>query len=126
MKAQYKVNPKLLVEVEGRTQRELFDQLAAASEVFGESCCGVCGSKDIYFAKRTVDGNEYYEHACANPECGARLSIGLSKQKPGEMFPIRKLITKGPEKGKPSRKLGEFGPASGWTKYRGKSVEEDE
>ncbi len=126
MKAQYKVNPKLLVEVEGKTQLELFDQLATVSEVFGISVCGVCECKDVQFAKRSVDNNNYYEMVCMSPACGARLSMGLSKQKPGEMFPIRKLITKGPEKGKPSRKLGEFGPTNGFTKYRGKPVEDEE
>lgn len=112
------------VSVEGRTQKEIFDALAMADEVFGEKCCGLCKSNDIRFAKRVVDGNDFYEMACT--KCGARLSFGQSKKRPGELFPIRKLIQEGPEKGKPSRKDGSYDQSNGWTKYRGKPLEEED
>ncbi len=124
MKAQYKVNPKLQIEVEGSTQKELFSALASATEVFGEKACGRCEG-EVVFAKRNVDGNDFFEMACINPECRARLSIGQSKARPGELFPIRKVITKGPEKGKPSRKDGEYDTENlGYTTYRGQPVDE--
>lgn len=125
MKAVYRVNPKLSIEVEGSNQKELFSALASATEVFGEKECGQCAG-EVVFAKRNVDGNDFFEMACINPECRARLSIGQSKQRPGELFPIRKIITSGPEKGKPSRKKGEYDTeAQGYTKYRGQPVDED-
>jgi hypothetical protein len=125
LKVQVKISPTVIVEAQGATQKEVYNQLAMSAEVFGERECGLCKCKDIAFTKRNVDSNDYFEMTCLNYQCGARLSMGQSKQRPGELFPIRKLITSGPEKGKPSRKKGDYGDHRGWTKYRGKPIEED-
>lgn len=127
MKASFKVGPYLTIEVEGTNQVELFAELAKISEVFGEKKCGQCASSNITFVRRSVDGNDYYEMSCLENKCGARLSMGLSKQNKGEMFPIRKIISSGPSKGKPSRKEGEYDyKHRGWTKYRGRPVMDEE
>jgi hypothetical protein len=119
--------PKITITVKGATQKDLFNQLATITEVFGERSCGLCEGEDIIFAKRNVDGNDFFEMVCRNPQCGARLSFGQSKQHPGEMFPIRKLVTSGPDRGKPSRKKGEYdGKGRGWTKYRGQPIDKDD
>ena len=45
MKAQKKINTHLILELEGETQRDLFEQFAQNEEVFGEKVCGKCGSE---------------------------------------------------------------------------------
>jgi hypothetical protein len=127
MKAQFKVSPTLIIEVEGSNQVELFGRLAEAAEVFGEQECGMCQSKDITFIRRSNNGNDFYEMACQNPGCGARLSMGQSRQLKGQLFPIRKIVKSGPDKGRPSRKDGDYDNENrGWTKYRGKPIAEDD
>jgi hypothetical protein len=125
MKAQFKVNPRLIVEVEAETQKDLFKEIASAAEVFGEKKCGLCGSEQITFAHRTVTKGkktyEYPEYHCES--CHARLSMG-SMQEGGALFPIRKLVKDGSDKGKPSREEGEYGNHQGWTKYRGNPGDE--
>lgn len=89
MEAQYKTrNGRLLIKVEGETQKALFKELAAAQEVFeAESDCGCCKSTDIHFRVREVDGNEYYELVCTT--CGAVFSFGQHK-KNNTLFPKRR------------------------------------
>lgn len=127
MKAQYKVKPDLIIEIEAETQKELFQKLASAVEVFGERKCGRCGFEQITFAYRTVTQGkktyEYPEYHCGDQKCGARLSLG-SAMEGGSLFPIRKLIADGPEKGKPSREDGKYDSQhKGWTTYKGNKDE---
>jgi hypothetical protein len=112
------------IEVDGGTQVDLFKALADAEEVFLERCCGLCKAKDLRFVVRTIEGNDYHELQCAG--CGAKLAFGKSRQRPGAMFPIRKLVATGPEAGRPSRKDGEYGEHRGWSKWCGKPVDDDE
>lgn len=107
----------LTLEAEGNTQVELFDAIAEIQEVFAEPNCGRCGCTKLRFQKRTVNGDDYHELCCTNPECGARLNIGMSKANKGALFPIRKVVMKGPDAGKPSRKDGQYD-----AKYRGWSL----
>lgn len=84
MKATYRVNPGLTVEVEGATQKEVFEQLARAAEVFGAHLwqeCGRCKSPGHRPRPvvRTPQDFVYYELQCTNPECGARFSFGQNK-----------------------------------------------
>jgi hypothetical protein len=106
------------VQVEAESQRELFEEYAAAAEIFGERCCGLCRSEAIVPVVRTVvHGKQEYsfhEFHCLNPECRARLSFGVHKG--GEtLFPHRKLDAQG----RPDRATGEYGEHRGWTKYKG-------
>lgn len=119
MKAKFST-PLVTFELEAATQKELFKTIADTQEVFGESKCGLCSSPNIKFVVRTIDGNDYHEFQCA--ECGAKLSLGQSKQRPGHLFPIRKLT----REGKPSRKDGTYDAKNkGWTKYRGVEPDKD-
>ena len=61
---------KLSVEFDCDSQKELFSQLSAYQEVFGESVCGKCVSDNLRFVVRENDGNEYYELRCL--DCGAK------------------------------------------------------
>jgi hypothetical protein len=106
------------VQVEAESQRELFEQRAAAVEVFGEQRCGLCQSESIEPVFRTVthgkDSYDFHEMQCRNPQCRARLSYGVHKG--GKtLFPHRRLDATG----RPDRADGEYGAHRGWTKYKG-------
>ncbi len=126
MKLTIKTNPRMIVEVEGETQKDLFQAAASASEVFGEEKCGMCGSDKIVPAYRTVSQGkkvfEYPEWHCTNPQCRARLSLGCNMEG-GTLFPHRKLD----EKGKPDRENGKWdNKHRGWTKYKGEPQSQQE
>ena len=87
MKVKYKIGDKLEFELDGAGQKELFKELAAIQEIFGEESCGLCGSKNLKFIVRNVDGNDYFELRCH--DCGAILAFGQHK-KGGTLFPRRK------------------------------------
>ena len=99
-------NGKLKVELEGDSQRDLFEQISNFQEVFEEDTCGKCGSENIKFVVRNVDENLYYELRCAY--CGARLSFG-SMKKGGGLFPKRKDND------------GNWLPDRGWVKWNPKT-----
>lgn len=87
MKVIYKANDKLQFELEASGQKEIFKELALIQEIFSETKCGMCGSTNLKFIVRSVEGNDYYELRCA--DCGAILSFGQHK-KGGTLFPKRK------------------------------------
>lgn len=89
MKVFYKANDKLSFEMEADGQKEIFKELAIIQEIFSEDKCGVCGSNNIKFVVRSVDGNDYYELRCNEAKCGSTLSFGQHK-KGGTLFPKRK------------------------------------
>lgn len=102
MKILYKVNDKLTFELEGEGQKEIFKELATIQEIFSEEKCGLCGSSNIRFVVRNVDGNDYYELRCI--DCGAVLAFGQHK-KGGTLFPKRKDDD------------GNYMPNKGWHKF---------
>ena len=60
MKVKYTTpNNRITVELEADTQVEVFSQLSAFQEVFGETNCGKCGSDNLKFQIRNVDDNEF-------------------------------------------------------------------
>lgn len=102
MKLIYKANDKLSFELEAAGQKEVFKELALIQEIFSEDKCGLCGSTNIRFVTRNVDGNDYYELRCA--DCGAVLAFGQHK-KGGTLFPKRKDDD------------GNYLPHKGWYKW---------
>lgn len=123
MKAHVRLG-QLTFQIEAETQKEMFKNIASVQEVFSEECCGLCKGTELRFVVREVEGNEFPELHCLNPECKAKLAYGQAKTG-GVLFPIRKLVESGPEAGKPHRKTGKPGKHNGWTKYRGKSGIDD-
>ncbi len=118
LKANLRVG-QLTFQFEAPSQKEMFKAIAATQEIFAEDACGACQSTKIRYVVREVKGDFYHEIQCT--ECGSKLAFGQSKVKQGELFPIRKLVTEGPEKGKPDRKKGVYDNENhGWTKWRGK------
>jgi len=102
MKVLYKANDKLQFELEGSGQKEIFKELAMIQEIFSEEKCGECGSTNLKFVVRNVDGNDYYELRCN--DCGAILGFGQHK-KGGTLFPKRKDDE------------GNYLPKRGWHKW---------
>ena len=65
IEGEIKVNDKLTLKISAEGQKELFKDLSTVQEIFGENSCGMCGSTDIKYVVRTVDGNDYFELRCA-------------------------------------------------------------
>ena len=103
MKVKYKANDRLEFELEGSGQKEIFKELALIQEIFGETKCALCGSTNLRFIVRSVEGNDYYELRCN--DCGAVLAFGQHK-KGGTLFPKRKDDE------------GNYLPNKGWYKYQ--------
>lgn len=106
IKAQVKVNSKMLIELECRDDKELFAKLGDIQDVFGYDTCGKCQSTKLrYVTREDKDKNVYYEIRCES--CGARLQFGAKKV--GGLFP-RKSETD--DSGKKT-----YYPDGGWTKW---------
>jgi hypothetical protein len=110
LEVQYKsANGRLFIKVDGNTQKEVFEKLAAAIEVFeAADKCGCCGSTIRPRVRHVAKGNktfDYYEMACQEPRCHARLAFGQSTDTVS-LFPKRKNET------------GEWLPNGGWSKYQ--------
>lgn len=136
MKAQVKVNPTTIIEVEAESQKSLFKLVASAHEVFGEKCCGLCGSADIVPVWRTatkqvgkkIDEYEYPEMRCRGrlqdgSYCRAVLSLGTINDDSGTLFPTRKLKEDGTPLTKEDRDNGvegKHGKHRGWYRWEPK------
>lgn len=105
MKLRKKLNNNVEVEVEADGQKEIFKELAAVEEIFGENECGMCKKNNTKFVVRSVDGNDYFEQRCT--DCSAVLSYGQHK-KGGTLFPKRK------------GEDGSYLPNRGWYKWQPK------
>jgi hypothetical protein len=96
VKAHIKPNPNMTIEVEGKNQKELFTEMSSVYEIFGETSCGKCGSKNIKPIVRVSQDSkkkkdfDYFEWHCMEPSCLARLSLGQSNDQES-LFPVRKL-----------------------------------
>lgn len=66
-------NGRLTIEVDAASVPQAIEKLAIIDEVFGETECGQCHSKDIYFTFRNPEGNAYYGMRCKT--CGGDLWI---------------------------------------------------
>jgi len=93
MKVQLKVSKNAIVEGSGETLLDVYKEVCALSEVFGESECGKCGGTDLKYQIRNAkdDSGEEYEYpeiVCNDRDCRARLALGLSKTN-GQLYPKR-------------------------------------
>ena len=87
MKVIFKVSDKMTVELEAKTQKDIFQQLGSIQEIFGETTCGKCKKGNLRFVVRNVDDNDFYELHCL--DCYAKLPFGCHK-KGDTLFPKRK------------------------------------
>lgn len=116
------------IEIEAETPKALFDKAAQMTEVFGEKCCGCCGSEDIRPVVRNVTSGKkeytYREYHCQEPGCFARLALGASQDEIN-LYPKRRLDDKG-RPTKPGDASGKYGKTRGWTKFKGDAEASDE
>lgn len=113
MEATFKVKEGLVFKIEGKSETDVFDQLASLQDVFGETHCGLCKKGNIRFATRTVEDDKYYEIQCA--DCGAKLALSQNK-KGGTLYANRRL-----KNGLPPKAGDKDGPfdytTKGWHKW---------
>tara|TARA_R110002020_G_scaffold176557_1_gene368863 strand:+ start:43 stop:378 length:336 start_codon:yes stop_codon:yes gene_type:complete len=103
-------NSRIVAEMEGETQIDLFEQISSFQEIFDETCCGKCESERLRFVSRNVADNLYYEVRCL--DCGSRLSFGKTKTG-GRLFPKRK------------DKEGNWLQNRGWVKWNPETKQEE-
>jgi hypothetical protein len=108
---------RMTVEVEGKSQTDLFEQLAEFQDAFEVGSCirGKKSSDKVKFQVREVEGNKFYEMVCTDEDFdlkGARLSFGQHK-KGGTLFVKRK------------DKDGKWLNNNGWVKYNKETGKEE-
>lgn len=121
MKVQCKVSKSFIVEAEGTTAAELFENLAKMVETYSIEACGLCGGEEIVPVSRTVAGDIHYEMRCR--KCNARLTI--SKKKTGELYPRRKYHEKQGIVKAGKAKAGDYIKNNGWELFK-KEVDDNE
>jgi hypothetical protein len=106
MKAQFKVNPNLVIEMECKDHKDLFEGLSSIQEVFKHRKCGCCNSEDVSLMVRNVEKDKksytYYELLCQ--KCRARFHFGIKNDDTGRLFPK-------------TTEDGKVLPNGGWSKY---------
>lgn len=96
MKVKYKTaDGRMEVEFDAKDQLDLLEQLAAFQEIFeGNECYtkdGKTRSNQVRFVHRNVDGNDFYELECTDPNPALR----RAKRKFGQHKGARTLFPKG-------------------------------
>lgn len=113
-----------LIQVEGETEMDVFENISSAEEVFSEANCGKCGSTEIrYKIRRVTDGKKEYKYPEMQcQKCYAKLTFGQSDN--GVLFPVRHLREDGnyvlDKDGKRVAK-----GKNGWTKYNRETKKEE-
>lgn len=111
-------NGRMQVELEGKSQADIFEQLATFQEVFENTECVRNGKKSDnvkFVVREDNEENKYYELVCqdTDPELRyAKLAFGQHK-KGGSLFPRRK------------DKDNKYLPNNGWVIY-GKDIAKED
>jgi hypothetical protein len=118
------VGPRSTIEVEGESSCDIFEGLSTGYEIFGHGVCGCCQSENIKFLVRTsADEDKFYEMACNEPKCRARLPFGCLKKPKGGMYPKLKWDSLSPSE-KVNRASQEsecrsgYLPNDGWFRFK--------
>ena len=122
MKAIFCATSKLSIEVEGESQRDLFEELAHAQETFSHEKCGCCNKDNFRFmCRQNEDQDKFFELMCLEYGCKAKLAFGCHK-KGGGLFPKRRWDALSPGE-RTNRAYQEkdcksgFLPNNGWFKF---------
>lgn len=103
MKVSYTTSDnRMTVEIDGKDNKDVFNQLSLFQEIYESRRCGACDSDRVRFQVRDVQGNTYFEIKCL--DCGSVLAFG-QKRSDGSLFPKRK------------DKDGNWLPNGGWVKW---------
>lgn len=114
MKCQYRVNQDTMIELEGATDKDLYEAMARVAEIFGKHwlMCKACQDKafkPVPVVRVNKEKQKFYELHCTNPKCGARFVFGQSKDMKS-LFPQRKYP-------KSHKLAGKLKPNEGWVKW---------
>lgn len=104
MQIERRLNATTVVRVTGETEKDVFEALIAAEQVFGEQVCGACKTAGAKLRKKQVREYTFYEAVCQNQNCKAVLTFFCGKD--GKMFPNRKDKNK------------EWLPNNGWVIFK--------
>jgi hypothetical protein len=87
VKVTRKISGTTIVEAEGQTIMEVFEQLSRLEAVFaGHETCGLCGKSGVRFeTQEDKEGHKYHKAVCL--ACGAEFRFGTRKTPPGVLFP---------------------------------------
>jgi len=96
---------------EGESTTEIFTQVSKFQDVFTGEPCGKCQSHETRCVTRQVKDDTFYEMRCT--KCGARLALGVKKEKNGGLFAKRQEKEEGSEK-------PVWLPDNGWMKWDAK------
>lgn len=114
MKAVFKLNDRLTLELDAESPKGLFEKIAEYSATFEDTECGACKSKALQYTVREVEDNKFYEIHCT--KCGCKVSYGHAKDGK-KMYPKRgETDAKGKVK-KDKDGKGIYLPNNGWVKY---------
>jgi len=110
----YRPNADMVLKIEARDIKDVFQQLGPLQEVFNCCKCGKCGSEKIRLVHRKPDKFDFYELLCT--ACGAKLSLGQNDS--GNLFP-RRYEQDPDDPKKPLMKDGKkiWLENGGWVKY---------
>lgn len=124
MKATYFVHDGLKFDIDAETEADLFKNLATIQETFTAENCGLCKAPSKFLVRKDKEENEYFELACTDLKCRARLPYGQMKKPKGKLYPKRhwnslsdaEKTNRGPEP-----KSG-YLPNGGWYKWNAKAA----
>ena len=109
----------IVVEVEGKSVKELWKDLAACDDAFANTVCAakidgkVVKSEKVHFVHRVVDDNDYYEQVCVDTTPEAYVLRGY-KRRFGQH---KKHPTLFPKDSAADVPAGEIAGLAGWSKY---------
>lgn len=79
-----RINATTVVKINGKDTKEAFENLVEADKVFGQDVCGACKVAGARPQIRTHGEHTFFEMACQNPKCKAKLGFYFYK---GKMLP---------------------------------------
>ena len=113
MKATYKINANLLLELEAEKLPNLLKQISDIVSALEPEPCGKSKSLNTLPRVREIDGDSYYEMQCK--DCWAVLQLGLNK-KGGTLYKKRAKTDKDGRVVKEDGKTA-YLSSNGWLKW---------
>tara|TARA_R110000824_G_scaffold7728_2_gene34977 strand:+ start:17409 stop:17783 length:375 start_codon:yes stop_codon:yes gene_type:complete len=116
MKANYKLNDYITIQVEAEKLSALLEEINSINNALKPEPCGKCGKSEILPRVREVDDNKFYELQCQNSKCMAVLALGVHKES-GTLY---KKKMKTDNKGKAIKNedgKAVYLPDNGWLKW---------
>jgi len=118
MRAKYKINDILTIEVEAEKLKDLLQEISLVDNALSQEECGKCKSTNTFPRIRVVDNNSFPQIQC--DDCKAFLPLGTSKDTQILYKKRFDIDDKGRAKKDASGKAI-YLPDNGWRKYNPKT-----